>query len=57
MTWRITLTHHWRLRYDREDRDVTNLVPTEPRSIYVDFVPDGVQVGGAPLNPGAGSKH
>ena len=39
------------LRYDREDRDVTNLVPTEPRSIYVDFVPDGVQVGGAPLNP------
>ena len=39
------------LRFDREDRDVTNLVPTAPRSQFVDFVPDGVQVGGAPLNP------
>ena len=40
------------LRYDREDRDVTNLVPTEPRTQYVDYTLDGQFLGGAPLNPG-----
>ncbi|MEJ2084083.1 MAG: TonB-dependent receptor [Acidobacteriota bacterium] len=40
------------LRYDREDRDVTNLVPTEPRTQYVDFTLDGQFTGNAPLNPG-----
>jgi len=40
------------LRYDREDRDVTNLVPTEPRTQFVDFTLDGQFLGGAPLNPG-----
>ncbi len=40
------------LRYDREERDVTNLVPTEPRTQYVDYTLDGQFLGGAPLNPG-----
>ena len=39
------------LRYDREKREVTNLVPTEARTQFVDF--DGPPFdGGAPLNPG-----
>lgn len=38
-------------RYDREERDVTNLVPTEARSAFIDF--DGPPFAGdAPLNPG-----
>lgn len=38
-------------RYDREERDVTNLVPTEARNAFIDF--DGPPFsGGAPLNPG-----
>ncbi len=38
-------------RYDREERDVTNLVPTAARSAFIDF--DGPPFsGGAPLNPG-----
>ncbi len=40
------------LRYDREDRGVTNLVPTDVRTQYVDFSLDGQFTGGAPLNPG-----
>ncbi len=40
------------LRYDREERDVRNLVPTEPRTQFVDFTLDGQFTGGAPLNPG-----
>ena len=40
------------LRYDREERDVTNLVPTDARTQYVDFSLDGQFTGGAPLNPG-----
>jgi len=40
------------LRYDREKRKVTNLVPTDARSTYIDFNPtDGFQ-GGDPINPG-----
>jgi iron complex outermembrane receptor protein len=40
------------LRYDREERQVHSLVPTEPRTQYIDFNPaDGVFTGGAPLNP------
>lgn len=39
------------LRYDREERDVTNLVPTDAVTQFVDF--DGPPFdGGAPLNPG-----
>ena len=40
------------LRYDREERDVTNLVPTDARTQFVDFSLDGQFTGGAPLNPG-----
>ncbi len=40
------------LRYDREERDVTNLVPVDARSQFVDFSLDGQFTGGAPLNPG-----
>ena len=40
------------LRYDREERSVTNLVPRQARSQYIDFDPsDGFQ-GGDPINPG-----
>lgn len=40
------------LRYDREERQVSSLVPTAPRTQYIDFNPgDGVFTGGAPLNP------
>lgn len=40
------------LRYDREERKVRNLVPTDARSQYIDFNPaDGFQ-GGDPINPG-----
>lgn len=39
------------LRYDREERQVSSLVPTAPRTQYIDFTPDGVFTGGAPLNP------
>jgi len=38
-------------RYDREERDVTNLVPVDALSGFIDF--DGPPFeGGAPLNPG-----
>lgn len=40
------------LRYDREERDVTNLVPTDARTQFVDFTLDGQFTGDAPLNPG-----
>ena len=42
------------LRYDKEERDVTNLVPPCPPACtqYVDFTLDGMFTGGAPLNPG-----
>ena len=40
------------LRYDQEDREVENLVPTDARTQFVDFTLDGVFSGGAPLNPG-----
>ena len=40
------------LRYDREERSVTSLVPTTPRTQFVDFTLDGAFTGGAPLNPG-----
>ncbi|MCP3980844.1 MAG: TonB-dependent receptor, partial [bacterium] len=40
------------LRYDREERDVTNLVPTDARTQFIDFTLDGQFTGGAPLNPG-----
>jgi len=40
------------LRYDREKRDVRNLVPTDARTQYVDFSLDGAFTGDAPLNPG-----
>lgn len=40
------------LRYDREDREVRNLVPTDARTQFVDFTLDGRFTGGAPLNPG-----
>jgi len=40
------------VRYDREQRSVTNLVPTDARTQYVDFTLDGQFTGGAPLNPG-----
>lgn len=39
------------LRYDNEKRKVRSLVPTQPRTTYIDFVQDGVFRGGAPLNP------
>jgi iron complex outermembrane receptor protein len=38
------------LRYDREERGVTNLVPTDARSRYISF--NLGQIGGSPLNPG-----
>ncbi len=40
------------LRYDRENRDVHNLVPTAPTTQYVDFTLDAFSLGGSPLNPG-----
>ncbi len=40
------------LRYDKEKRDVHNLVPTTATTQFVDFTLDGVFSGGAPLNPG-----
>ncbi len=42
------------LRYDKEERDVTNLVPPCPPACtqFVDFTLDGMFTGGAPLNPG-----
>jgi iron complex outermembrane receptor protein len=40
------------LRYDREAREVENLVPVDARTQYIDFTLDGVFGGGAPLNPG-----
>ncbi|MCZ6912528.1 MAG: TonB-dependent receptor, partial [Proteobacteria bacterium] len=40
------------LRYDKEKRDVHNLVPVGPTTQFVDFTLDGVFSGGAPLNPG-----
>ena len=42
------------LRYDEEDREVTNLVPPCPPSCtqFVDFDPTDGFTGGAPLNPG-----
>ena len=40
------------LRYDQEDREVRNLVPTDARTQYLDFSLDGVFTGNAPLNPG-----
>lgn len=40
------------LRYDREKREVTNLVPTNATTQFVDFTLDGQFTGGAPLNPG-----
>jgi len=47
------------LRYDREEREVTNLVPTDQTSLFIDFDPvdgdgDGnpFNDGGSPLNPG-----
>lgn len=39
------------LRYDSEHRKVRNLVPTAPRTQFVDFTNDGVSSGNAPLNP------
>lgn len=39
------------LRFDREERDVTNLVPPDARNLFIDF--DGPPFdGNAPLNPG-----
>ncbi len=40
------------LRYDQEDRGVTNLVPTDARTQFVDYTLDGQFNGNAPLNPG-----
>ena len=42
------------LRYDEEQREVSNLVPPCPPACtqYVDFTLDGMFTGGAPLNPG-----
>ena len=40
------------LRFDSEERDVTNLVPVDARTQFVDFTLDGLFTGGAPLNPG-----
>jgi iron complex outermembrane receptor protein len=50
----VTDTFEWSaaLRYDSEDRDVSNKVPTAPRTQYVDYTLDGQSNGGAPLNPG-----
>jgi iron complex outermembrane receptor protein len=40
------------LRYDTEERQVRNLVPTTARTTYFDYNPfDGVFTGNAPLNP------
>lgn len=40
------------LRYDVEEREVKNLVPTAARTTYFDYNPfDGVFTGNAPLNP------
>ena len=50
----VTDTFQWSaaLRYDNEDRDVSNKVPTEARTQYVDFTFDGQYNGNAPLNAG-----
>ena len=40
------------LRYDKEDRKVSNLVPTSARSTYIDFNPSDGFSGGDPINPG-----
>jgi iron complex outermembrane receptor protein len=39
------------LRYDREKREVENLIPVAARTQYIDFSPDFVPSGMAPLNP------
>jgi iron complex outermembrane recepter protein len=39
------------LRYDNEKREVTNLIPINARTQYIDFTPDFVASGMAPLNP------
>jgi iron complex outermembrane receptor protein len=40
------------LRYDTEERQVSNLVPTTARTTFFDYNPfDGVFTGNAPLNP------
>jgi iron complex outermembrane receptor protein len=40
------------LRYDREERSVTNLVPVAARTTYFDYNPfDNAFVGNSPLNP------
>jgi len=39
------------LRYDREKRKVTSLVPTDALTQYIDFNPLDAPMGGAPLNP------
>jgi iron complex outermembrane recepter protein len=39
------------LRYDNEKREVTNLIPVNARTQYIDFTPDFVASGMAPLNP------
>ncbi len=40
------------LRYDREERSVHSLVPTDALTQYIDFDPsDGVFTGNSPLNP------
>ena len=40
------------VRWDQEKRDVTNLVPTDARTQFVDYTLDGQFLGNAPLNPG-----
>jgi iron complex outermembrane receptor protein len=39
------------LRYDREEREVENLIPVNARTQYIDFTPDFIPSGMAPLNP------
>lgn len=39
------------LRYDREEREVRSLVPTDARSTYIDFNPVDGFTGGDPINP------
>lgn len=39
------------LRYDREEREVRSLVPTDARSTYIDFNPIDGFTGGDPINP------
>jgi len=50
----VTDTFEWSaaLRYDNEDRDVSNKVPTAARTQYVDYTFDGQYNGNAPLNAG-----